>query len=142
MVILTDPSEYGLDTVLIQNGRPITFPSKTFTDVETRYANIECEYLSVCFGLEKLHAYVCGRHIIVHNDHKPLEMIQKKPIHAASPIYNECFYEYKSTIIPYSTNQGKKWSWKIDSADFPQEKKTCQLNYTKISSICTSHLTT
>ena len=37
---------------------------------------------SVCFGLETFHTYVYGRHITVHNDHKPLEMIQK-PIHAA-----------------------------------------------------------
>ena len=39
----------------------------------------------MCFGLEKFHTYVYGRHIIVQNNHKPLEIIQRKPIHAAPP---------------------------------------------------------
>ena len=46
---------------------------------------IEQECLSVCFGLEKFRAYLYGRHVIVENDHKPLEMIQHKPIHVAPP---------------------------------------------------------
>ena len=83
VVIQTDASEYGLGAALLQDGRPIAFASKTLTDIETRYTNIEHECLSVCFGLEKFHTYVYGRHITVQNDHKPLEMIQKKPIHAA-----------------------------------------------------------
>ena len=85
VVIQTDGSEYGLGAALLQDGRPIAFASKTLTDVETQYANIECECLSVCFGLEKFHTYVYGCHITVQNDHKPLEMIQKKPIHTAPP---------------------------------------------------------
>ena len=83
--IQTDASEYGLGTALLQNNRPIAFASKTLTDMETRYANIECKCLSVVFGLEKFHTYIYGRHITVFNDHKPLEMITKKPIHAAPP---------------------------------------------------------
>ena len=79
LVLQTDASEYGLSTALIQNNRLIAFASKTCIDVETRYVNIERECLSVCFGLEKFHAYAYGRHIIVQNDHKPLEMIQRKP---------------------------------------------------------------
>ena len=51
-VIQTDASEYSLGAALLQDGRPIAFASKTLTDVKTRYANIEHECLSVCFGLE------------------------------------------------------------------------------------------
>ena len=83
--IQTDASEYGLGAALLQNNRPIAFASKTLTDMETRYANIERECLSVVFGLEKFHTYIYGRHITVFNDHKPLEIITKKPIHAAPP---------------------------------------------------------
>ena len=83
--IQTDASEYGLGTALLQNNRPIAFASKTLTDVETRYANIERECLSVVFGLEKSHTYIYGRHITVFNDHRPLEMINKMPVHAAPP---------------------------------------------------------
>ena len=80
LIMQTDASEYGLGTALIQNNRPIAFASKTPADMETRYANIERECISVVFGLEKFHTCVYGRHIIVQNDHKPLEMIQRKPI--------------------------------------------------------------
>ena len=46
------------------------------------HTNIERESLSVCFGLEEFHTYIYGCHIVVQNDHKPLEMIQKKTAHA------------------------------------------------------------
>ena len=77
VVLQTDASEYGLGAVLLQDGRPIAFASKTLTNVETRYANKEHKHLSICFGLEKFHTYIYGQHITVHNDHKPLEMTIK-----------------------------------------------------------------
>ena len=101
MVIQTDASEYGLGVALLQDGRPIAFASKTLTDVGTRYANIEGKCLSVCFGLESFHTYIYGRHITVHNDHKPLKMIQKKPIHTAPPQLQRmllCLQKYDYTI--------------------------------------------
>ena len=85
LILQTDASKYGLGAALIQNNRLIAFASKTLTNVETRYMNIERECLSVVFGLEKFHTYVYSRHIIAQNDHKPLEMIQRKPIQAALP---------------------------------------------------------
>ena len=84
LVLQTDASEYGLGAALLQNNRPIAFASKTLTDIETRYANIERECLSICYGLEKFHTYGYGKHVIVQNDHKPLEMFQRKPIHAGT----------------------------------------------------------
>ena len=97
-------SEYGLGATLIQDGRPITFTTKTFTDIKIRYANIEWKCLSVCFRLERFHTYAYFRHITVHNDHKPLEMIKKKPFHTALPAYRECYYDYRNMIIPYNTS--------------------------------------
>ena len=85
MVIQTDASEYALGTALLQDGRPIIFASRTLTDVERQYVNIECKCLSVCFGLEKFHTYIYGRHITVHNDHKPLD--------------TEETYSYSTTLI-------------------------------------------
>ena len=85
VAVQTDASEYGLGADLVQSSYPIAFTSKTLTDVKTCYANIERECLSVCFSVEKFHTYIYGRHVIVENDHKPLEMIQHKPIHVAPP---------------------------------------------------------
>ena len=81
----TDVSKCGLVAAFMQNNRPLVFASKILTDVETRYANIGCKCLSVVLGLEKFHTYIYGCQITVYNDYKPLEMIQKKPIHAVPP---------------------------------------------------------
>ena len=104
-VLQTNASEYGLGAALIQNSRPIAFASKMLTNVETRYANIERECLSVCYGCEKFHTFIYGKHIIVQNDHKLLEMIQRKPILAAPPRL-QCMllqlqkYDYTIQYIP------------------------------------------
>ena len=82
VVIQNDASEYGLSAALIHNGCPIDFVSKSLPDAESRYTNIAWLCLSVCFGLEKFHTYIYGRHITVQIDYRPLEMIQNKPIHA------------------------------------------------------------
>ena len=85
VLVQMDASKYGLGAALIQSSHPIAFASRMLTDIETCYANIDRECLSVCFGLEKFHTYLYGRHAITENDHKPLEMIQHKPIHVAPP---------------------------------------------------------
>ena len=41
VIVQTDASEYGLEAALIQSKCPIAFASKTLTDIETHYANIE-----------------------------------------------------------------------------------------------------
>ena len=47
VIMQTDTSEYGLGTALMQGGCPTAFASKSLTDVETCYTNIERECLSV-----------------------------------------------------------------------------------------------
>ena len=73
----------GLGASLLQNGLPIDFPSRALTDVETRYARIEKEMLTVVFGLERFHQYTYGRSVNVDSDHKPLESIVKKSLLSA-----------------------------------------------------------
>ena len=68
---------------MLQSSHPIALASKILNDIETHYAIIECECLSVYFSLERFHTYIYGRHVIVENDHKLVEMIQQKPIHVA-----------------------------------------------------------
>ena len=52
VMVQMDASKYGLGAVLIQSGHPIAFASKTLTEVEICYVNIEREFLSVGFGLK------------------------------------------------------------------------------------------
>lgn len=83
LTLQCDASDSGLGAALIQDGGPIAYASRTMTDTERRYAQIEKELLAVTFGLEKFHQYTYGRKVIVHSDHKPLEIIMKKSLHAA-----------------------------------------------------------
>ena len=76
VIVQTDTSRYVLGATLIQSSHPIAFASKNLTDIKTYFMNIEHECLSMYFGLEKFHTYIYGRHVMVQNDHKLLEMIQ------------------------------------------------------------------
>ena len=121
--IQTDASEYGLGTALVQNNRPIAFASKTLTDMETRYANIECKCLSVVFGLEKFHTYIYGRHITVFNDHKPLEMITKKPIHASPPSLQRMLLQLQKYDYILIYKPGKEMTLSDRLSRFPSNKE-------------------
>ena len=123
VVIQTDASEYGLGAALLQDDRPIAFASKTLTDAERQYTNIDHKCFSVCFGLEKFHTYIDGRHITEHNDHKPLKMIQKKPIHPASPCLQTmlvCLQKYNYTI---QYKPGKEMVLADHLSRFPSRKE-------------------
>ena len=78
-----DASSRGLGAVLLQNGKPIAFVSKTLIDCEQRYANIERDMLTVVFGSERFHTYLLGKRFLVQSDQKPLEIIHRKNLAAA-----------------------------------------------------------
>ena len=78
-----DASLKGLGACIIQDGKPTAFASKSLTDTETRYANIERELLAIVFGCKKFHTYLYGRSFTVETDHKPLEMISLKNLISA-----------------------------------------------------------
>ncbi|KAJ8049054.1 hypothetical protein HOLleu_01612 [Holothuria leucospilota] len=65
LVLENDASEDGLGSAMLQNGKPVAFASRTLTDTERRYAQIEKEMLAVCCGLKKFHLYTYGRQIRV-----------------------------------------------------------------------------
>ena len=61
---------------------PVAYARRALTETEKRYAQIEKEMLAIVFSLEKFHHYTYGRQVTVFSDHKPLEMIFKKPLAA------------------------------------------------------------
>lgn len=83
LVIQCDASSKGLGAVLLQDGCPIAYGSRTLTDTESRYSVMEKEMLAIVFALEKWHQYTYGRPVTVQSDHKPLETITKKPLDQA-----------------------------------------------------------
>ena len=82
--IQCDASGQGLGAALLQEGRPLANASRALSDDETRYATIEKERLAIVFALEEWHQYTFGRPVTVYSDHKPLEVITRKPLDRAS----------------------------------------------------------
>ncbi|CAC5421268.1 unnamed protein product [Mytilus coruscus] len=85
VTVSCDASRCGLGAMLIQDNKPVAYASRSLTDAESRYANIERELLGVLFGLERFNNYTYGKHINVESDHKPLEMIVRKSLGCAPP---------------------------------------------------------
>ena len=79
-----DASEYGLGATLLQGGQPVAFASRTLSRTERNYAQLEKECLAIVFECQHFDQYLARKDkIIVETDHKPLQPIFKKPIHAA-----------------------------------------------------------
>ncbi|CAC5409522.1 unnamed protein product [Mytilus coruscus] len=79
-LMIKNASPVGLGAILSQkqsdgNFRPVTFASRTLTDVEQRYSQTEREALAVVWGCERFHLYLYGKEFILVTDHKPLEVI-------------------------------------------------------------------
>ena len=85
VTIQTDASQNGLGSCLLQNGQVIAYASRSLTDAEKNYAQIEKELLAVLFACEKFNQYIYGKTISVQTDHKPLVAIKTKPLHKTPP---------------------------------------------------------
>ena len=85
VVLTVDASQKGHGAAILQEGRPVAFASRSLSETEKSYAQIEKETLAVVFGCEKFQHYLYGRKFTVESDHKPLEFIFKKPLNKAPP---------------------------------------------------------
>ena len=83
LTLEVDASQKGLGVALTQDGKPIAFGSKTLTECQSRYSNIEREMLAIVYGIQRYHTYLYGKPFVVLTDHKPLVTITQKPLHAA-----------------------------------------------------------
>ena len=84
VTIQVDASPDGLGAVLLQDERPVAYASRSLTQTQRNYAQIEKEMLAITFGCERFHDYIFRKKsVTVHTDHKPLEFIFKKPLYHA-----------------------------------------------------------
>jgi hypothetical protein len=82
--LTVDASMRGLGAAILQENGVVAYASRALSPAEQRYAQIEKEMLAVVFGCERFHKLLYGKHdVLIESDHKPLETIMKKPIHAA-----------------------------------------------------------
>ena len=74
--ISADASSYGLGAVLLQKEdsewQPVAFASRSMTETEHHYAQIEKEALATTWACEKFSTYVLGKPFMIETDHKPL----------------------------------------------------------------------
>ena len=74
--VSADASSFGLGAVLLQKDesghRPVAFASRSMTETERRYAQIEKEALAITWAFEKFSTYILGKSVSAETDHKPL----------------------------------------------------------------------
>ena len=83
--------------------------SRTLTETEQRYSNIECELLAVVFALERLDHCTAGYRVKDETGHQPLTSIWQKPISSTSariqrPVLRLLQYDTDIHYLPGKSN--------------------------------------
>ena len=95
--IETNVNDYE-QTLIPNDLLPVAYGSKTPTDTESQYANIECELLGVVARVEKFHTFCYGRSTIVLSNHKPLAFIVQKTWSMHLQGYKDSYLDCKNTM--------------------------------------------
>lgn len=110
--VSTDASKDGLGAVLLQaegeDWKPVAYASRSMTESECRYAQIEKECLGLVVGLEKFHGYIYGLPTFtVETDHRPLVAIIKKNLNEMSPRIQRLMMKLQRYDFDLIYTQGK-----------------------------------
>ena len=80
--VCADASTFGLGAVLLQQQqsewKPVAYASRTMSETEQRYSQIEKEALALVWACEKFSGYILGKRVHLETDHKPLVPLLSK----------------------------------------------------------------
>lgn len=98
--LTTDASQYAIGAVLAQDGKPITFLSRTLSKTEERYATNEKEMLAIIWSLNSLRNYLYGsKKVKILTDHQPLTFaLSNKNTNAKMKRWKAALEEYNHEI--------------------------------------------
>ena len=77
-VIFTDASNFGVGVVLVRDGRPVWFASRSLNPLERKCDTREKEAIGIRFGLEKFKTYFYPNQVTVFNDHGNLRWLMSQ----------------------------------------------------------------
>ncbi|WKY12958.1 hypothetical protein Q1695_004069 [Nippostrongylus brasiliensis] len=116
LIVAADASDYGVGAVLLHRfpdgtEKAVSHASRSLTDAEKKYGQIEKEGLALVFAVRKFHRYLFGRRFTLLTDHKPLVAI----------------FGNKNGIPSYTANRLLRWSLILHGYDFKIEyRKTTE----------------
>lgn len=107
LTLSVDSSQFAVGAVILQNKKPIAYASRSLTDCQSRYAQIEKELYAIQFGCNKFRQYIYGRPVNVETDHKPLVTLFKKPLSEVPPRLQRMMLTLQQYDLKVSYTPGK-----------------------------------
>ncbi|WOH05166.1 hypothetical protein DCAR_0624580 [Daucus carota subsp. sativus] len=82
-VLETDACDSGMGAVLMQNGNPISYLSKSFNSKNKGFSVYEKELLALVMAVTRWRHYLVGNHFIIRTDHQALKYLLEQQLHTS-----------------------------------------------------------